>query len=106
MSGAPATGGGGDRWADATVVGGSSSTSKAERAASTPSIAEWNSDPALRSGAYTSGARTRIANAGSKSRSPLTTRSPTATAITATDIVATSSSTKADRNAILRVAIV
>ena len=48
----------------------SSSTSKAAPTAARPSVEEWYWEPTLRSGWYTSGARTSTASAGARSISP------------------------------------
>ena len=82
-------------WAD-------SSRSAASNVAA-PSAAAWNSAPTRRSGQYASGARSRTTSAVERSSEPCASRTPTVTATSATDNVATSSRTAEEAKAMRRV---
>ena len=64
-----------------------------------PSAAAWNSAPTRRSGQYASGASSRTTSAVPSSSEPCASRTPTVTATSATDSVATSSRTAEDAKA-------
>ena len=85
-----------------TTKGGFSS-SLTRSTTATPSAAAWNSAPTRRSGQYASGASSSTTRAVRRSRPPSASRRPTVTATSATDRVATSSSTPEDRKATRRV---
>ena len=71
-----------------------------------PSMLAWNWLPAARSGRYASGVRKSTSSAVCSSRPPLSSRMPIGTATSATERVATSSSTSAERKAMRRVFMV
>ena len=81
-------------------------TANAFAAAVTPSSLAWNSAPRRRSGRYASGARISANRPTSSVMSPTASRRPMPTATSATESVASSSSTSADRKATRSVAMV
>ncbi|GAB3851205.1 hypothetical protein GCM10029963_38640 [Micromonospora andamanensis] len=78
----------------------------ASSSAVSPSMLAWNRLPAARSGRYASGVSSSTSSAVCNAKPPPSRRMPTGTATSATDRVATSSSTSAERKAIRSVFMV
>ena len=87
------------------AVGAAEMVSASSSAAS-PSMLAWKRLPAARSGRYASGVSSSTSSAVCRASPPPSNRMPTGTATSATERVATSSSTSAERNAIRSVFMV